>query len=236
MPRQDSIRNRLLALVPTQEFALLRPHLEALDMPLRQILFDAHLPIEYAYFPETGIVSVIVKIEGHAQIEVGIYGREGMGGTALLMGADRTPHYHMVQVAGSGYRVSKKALIEAVDASRMLHTFLLRFVQVFTLQTTMTAVVNGTHMIGERLARWLLMCQDRMEKNEFPITHAFLATMLGVRRPGVTDALIDMEGEQLIKAGRGKIRILDRAGLLVRAGASYGIPEAEYLRLIGSPT
>lgn len=197
------------------------------------MLYEADQPAEYAYFLDSGIASIVAETGG-SKIEVGIYGFEGMGGISLLLDVDRTPFKHFMQVSGTGHRIAASALLDAIEASRPLHMFLLRYVQVFGLQTSLTAVANGTAFIGERLARWLLMYQDRLNRNDLKITHDFLATMLGVRRPGVTEAINQLEGEGLIKATRGRIQVLNRAKLLSRAGSSYGIPEAEYRRLIGA--
>lgn len=234
---QQSCRNQLLARLSADDFALLGRHLEPVDLAPHQVVFEPQTAIRHAYFLESGIASVIANVSRTSRIdvgiEVGIYGREGMGGTALLMGADRTPHRHLIQVAGRGHRIASKALLDATVASRSLHMSLLRFAHVFGTQTSATAVANATSVIGARLSRWLLMCQDRIDGSEVPITHAFVATMLGVRRPGITTAIHELEGEHLIKGQRGQITILDRAGLIRRAGASYGVPEAEYRRLIG---
>jgi CRP-like cAMP-binding protein len=167
------------------------------------------------------------------RLEVGLYGREGMSGTTLVLGSDRTPHEHFYQVEGSAVLVGADELSGAIERSRPLNRLLLRYVQAFQTQITYTALSNGTYTIGERLARWLLMCHDRVDGDELPLTHEFLGLMLGVRRSSVTVALQTLEGAQVISARRGQLHILDRSKLEDIAGDSYGRSEAEYVRLIG---
>ena len=156
-----------------------------------------------------------------------------MGATTVLLGSDRTPHHQYMQIAGTGFQIATPDFLRIVDQSPTLRILILRFVHVFMTQTAQSALVNGSSVVEERLARWVLMCQDRLDAMEFPITHDFLSMMLGVRRSSVTDALHILEGDLLIKATRGNIKILDRDRLVRAAGASYGVPEAEYERLIG---
>ena len=165
-------------------------------------------------------------------IEIGMIGREGLVGAApVLLGDDRSPYDCFIQMSGAAFRIPTGDLIAAVRKSPSLHAVLLRYVQCLMVQTAQTALVNAAFTIEVRLARWLLMSHDRGESDEMVITHEFLAAMLGVRRPGVTVATQILEGNQLIRARRGKIVLLDRAGLLALAGDSYGLPEAEYARL-----
>jgi CRP-like cAMP-binding protein len=178
-------------------------------------------------------VSVVAEKADGRSIEVGVYGRDGFSGMALLLGSDRTPHHHYMQIGGSGFRMEVADFQSIVADNPALRLVLLRFVHVFMTQTAQSALVNGSSIIEERLARWILMCRDRLDSNEFPITHDFLSMMLGVRRSSVTDAIHLLEGANLIKATRGNILIVDRDRLERAAGASYGVPEAEYRRLIG---
>jgi CRP-like cAMP-binding protein len=152
----------------------------------------------------------------------------------VLLGADRTPHETFMQIGGAALRIGADAFRHALEQSPALQKLLLRFVQVFHLQTAQTAACNGSHPVGRRLARWLLMCHDRLDGDELPLTHEFIAVMLGVRRPGVTEALQMLETEQAIRAERRNIVVLDRRRLEETAGDGYGGPEAEYERLIGS--
>jgi len=145
----------------------------------------------------------------------------------------RSPHATYVQVAGEGQRIGAARLRTAMAASGAMRALFLKYVQTFTIQTAHTAIANGRANIDERLSRWLLMAQDRIGGRELPLTHEFLAVMLGVRRAGVTEALSVLEGAKSIRAVRGQITVLDRKRLQERARDSYGVPEAEYLRLIG---
>jgi len=230
---QSSISNRLLTLLSVSDYALLRPHLEPVLLPLRRVLVAANEQIEHAYFLDSGIASVVAIREDNSSIEAGIYGREGVGGFAVLLGSDKAPHEHFMQVAGEGHRIKSADLQRAVQKSPALQTLLLRFVHVFVAQSAQTTLANGLSNLDERLARWLLMCNDRIDGDEIIITHQFLSIMLGVRRSGVTDTIHILEGRGLIRAARGKITIRDRAKLERHAGTSYGLPEAEYRRLIG---
>ncbi len=139
-------------------------------------------------------------------------------------------------IAGPALRIEPQNLRQALQRSPSLHSLLLRYVQAFTIQTAHTALSNGSHKIEERLARWLLMCHDRLDEDDLPLTHEFIALMLGVRRAGVTEALNILEGRGIIRAGRGNIVVLQRTKLEKAAGDSYGVPEAEYRRLIGPLT
>jgi CRP-like cAMP-binding protein len=229
----STIRNRLLAYLAPQDFALLVPILELVELDRDFVLATPNKPIAHVYFIESGMVSVVAEKADGRSIEVGVYGRDGMGPTTVLLGSDRTPHHQYMQIGGSGFRVKTVDFLRIVDQSLTLRTMMLRFVHVFMTQTAQSALVNGSSVVEERLARWVLMCHDRLDAMEFPITHDFLSMMLGVRRSSVTDAIHLLEGELLIKATRGNIEILDRDRLERAAGASYGVPEAEFRRLIG---
>ena len=152
-----------------------------------------------------------------------------------MLGVDHTPHLTFMQVEGHGYRIASAHLTRAMEESRSLQALLLRYVQAFSIQVAATAASNGESGIGERLARWLLMSHDRIDGDELPLTHEFLSLMLAVRRAGVTEALHVLDGTGIIKARRGVITILDRERLEEKAGESYGVPEAEYEKLIPRP-
>jgi CRP-like cAMP-binding protein len=150
------------------------------------------------------------------------------------MGSDTAPNRIIIQVAGSGHRIGRAALIEAMDRSPSLRALLIRYVQALNVQTVFTALSNAVHPIEERLARWLLMCHDRIDGDEIGLTHEFMSVMLAVRRPSVTTALHVLEGNHFIRSERGWVTICDRKGLEEFAQDAYGKPEAEYDRLIGS--
>ena len=214
MLAQSSVTNRLLSFLSSADFALLAPHLEPLELEVNQSVVPANKPIEHAFFLDRGIVSVVATRADARIIEVGIYGREGMGGFPLLLDSDQSPHDQYIQLAGAGHRIKTAAFLRAVQESPTLNRLLLRFVHAFTTQTAQTALANGSSHMDERLARWLLMCHDRIDGDVLPLTHKFLSMMIGVRRSGVTDTLHILEGRRLIRATRGEIAILDRARLV----------------------
>jgi CRP-like cAMP-binding protein len=231
-PQPSFSRNRLLSILPGDDFDRLRPQLQRVSLDFKQVLEEPNQPIDYAYFLEPGVGSIVAVTATGERLEVGIFGPEGMSGLAIVQGSDRSPHETFIQVAGEAIRISAEALRDAVGESATVRRLLLRYAQAFTVQVAYTALANGRYGLDERLARWLLMCHDRVDGNTFPITHEFLALMLGVRRAGVTTALHSLEGLEVIKASRGKIEILDREELLACAGGSYGMAEAEYERLM----
>jgi CRP-like cAMP-binding protein len=225
--------NKLLALMPREDWQFLSEHLEDVDLPLRMKLEIGHKPIEFAYFIGAGFASVVANGVKSRPIEVGVIGREGMTGMAIVMGTDRSPHETFIQAAGKGQRISVSKLRQRLDDSEGLRRTLLRYGHVLGIQTAQTALSNGRDKLEERLARWLLMAQDRIDGDELPLTHEFLAMMLGVRRPGVTISLNLLEKQGVIQSTRGVIVIVDRTGLEECANGSYGTPEAEFRRLFG---
>ncbi len=224
--------NRLLDSLSPADFALLEPFLKAVSLSSKDIMEKADTPVLAAWFPLNGIISVVTKSGGGRHIEVGLIGREGMSGISVVMGNAQSPNDSYVQVEGSAFRLETGELRRAMSQSFTLRDKLMRYAQALMFQTTQTAMANGSAKIGERLARWLLMAQDRMQRVDLPLTHEFLSIMLGVRRPGVTEALNAMEGRGLIKATRGAVRIIDRPGIVAWANGCYGIVEAEYERLM----
>ena len=224
--------NRLLDSLSSADFASLAPFLEPVTLSSRDVMEAADAAVLAAYFPINGIISVVTKSGGGRHIEVGLIGREGMSGISVVMGNAQSPNDSYVQVEGSAYRLETSELRRAMAESLTLRDKFMRYAQALMFQTTQTAMANGSAKIGERLARWLLMAQDRMQRVDLPLTHEFLSIMLGVRRPGVTEALNAMEGLGLIKATRGMVRILDRPAVILCANGCYGIAEVEYERLM----
>jgi CRP-like cAMP-binding protein len=228
----NSHKNELLRRMSADDLALLQPHLERCILELKTTLEAAGSKIEAVYFPEEGIGSVIARMTNGSDAEVGFIGFEGMIGSALVMGADYAAHDCRVQVAGLAFRIDAAPFSAALVTSPTLRLFLLRYVHYLHIQTGYTALMNARSKLEDRLARWLLMCDDRVAGGRVSITHEFLSVMLGVRRPGVTVALQLLEGRGLIRAQRGEILIRDRRGLVALADG-YGQSEAEYLRLVG---
>lgn len=226
-------QNSLLAALPDADWQVVGARLEAAELQHRQMIEAANQTIEHVYFPTYGIISIVAKSPGGEQIEAGVVGREGMTGFAIVMSNHRSPNDAFVQVAGTAVRMSADALRESLRDSPGFRQLAQRFVQVFMAQIAQTALANGRAKIEERLARWLLMAQDRLDEGGLQLTHEFIALMLGVRRPGVTEAINDLEGKGLVRSTRGAIRVIDREGLEAATGGTYGVPEAEYKRLIG---
>jgi CRP-like cAMP-binding protein len=217
--------NRILAGLPRRDFALIEPHLEPVDLPVRKTLETRRKRIDHVYFPESGFASVVANGSNKPNIEVGIIGREGMTGLAVVLGGDRAQHATYIQAAGTGQRMSAARLRELDEQSPAFHRAMLRYVRAFLAQTTTTALANGRSKIEERLARWLLMAHDRLGGETLTLTHEFLGLMLGTHRPGVTLALQALEGAGLIATRRGCVTILNRKALEKRSNGTYVPPE-----------
>lgn len=225
--------NLLVRAMGAEERALLAQHFARVELVRDFMLVEANRPIERVFFPEAGIISVVATASGGARSEVGIFGREGLSGVSVLLGADRMPLDVFTQVdGGTALCIGVEALRAATAASRTLHTLLLRFCHCWLIQAAAGVAANAHQQIEGRLARWLLMCHDRIDGDDIPLTHEFMAMMIAAQRTGVTIALHVLEGDGLIRSRRGLVTILDRARLLRLAGASYGAAEAEYSRLI----
>jgi len=219
--------NRILSRLSRQDLALLEPHLETVDLPVRKPLEARRKRIDQVYFIESGFASVVANGTSKPSIEVGIIGREGMTGLAIILGSDRAQHATYIQVAGKGLRISAARLREADERSNTLHRAMLRFVHAFLAQTTTTALANGRSKIEERLARWLLMANDRINGDDVPLTHEFLSLMLGTHRPGVTIAVQALEKAGLITTRRSHITIVDRKALEKSSNGTYVRPNDE---------
>jgi CRP-like cAMP-binding protein len=231
--RKPAPRNQLLAAMSASDLALLQAHLKPIAMPVFKDMEQPNRPIDTVYFMETGIASVVAVQPGETKVEVGLIGREGMTGIAVVLGGNQSPHSTYIQVAGEGQRIPAKELRNAMDASATLSNVLLKFVQAFMVQTAHTAIANARSRLDQRLARWILMAQDRTQNDTLPLTHEFLSLMLGVRRSGVTETLQSLKRRKLIDNRRNQIVVLDRRGIEQTAGNSYGVPEKEYRRLLG---
>ena len=232
-PQQTTVRNRLLKALSPDDFARLQPHLEPMAAELKQTLIAPNQPIKQLFFPESGYCSLATEASEGSKAEAGIIGREGLiGASPVLLGVDRTPHHTFVQSPGEMLAIATGALCAAVDESPSLRKLLLRYTQVLFVEAVQTAFVNATYQSEVRLARWLLMCHDRVDGDELGMTHEFVSLMLGVQRSSATLAVQALEGYRLIKAQRGRLTILNREAMEEIAHAGYGLPEAEYARLI----
>jgi CRP-like cAMP-binding protein len=230
---QTVSRNMILAALAPEDFALLQPDLETVDLPLRRQLERRDRPIEHIYFLQSGLASMVVSSGANHNIEVGIVGKEGMTGLPILLESDRPWHETFIQTAGTGWRLPTQQLRAAMEQSPALRHILLRYANFLVSQMAYTALANGRYKIEERLARWLLMADDRADGDTIHLTHEFLALMLGARRAGVTNALSEFQKRGVLRVKRGVIGIIDRGGLEEAANGSYGVPEAEYQRLFG---
>jgi CRP-like cAMP-binding protein len=224
-------RNRILQFLSSADLHLLEPHLSQVDLPLRKHLESADRRIDHIYFIDTGFASVVANSSDGNIGEVGLIGREGVTGLAVIMRTDRSPQDVVVHAAGAGRRISAANLRRAMAQSATLHTTLLHYAHVLVTQMAHTTVANVHGKFEQRLARWLCMARDRIDGDKLTVTHEFLALMLGVQRPSVTLALDMLEQLGLIRTGRGVISVIDRKGLEGSAAGLYGVPEAEYDRL-----
>ena len=230
---QATAKNALLQAMTAADFALLQPHLREIPLPARMPLATAGEAIAYAWFIESGVISISAETPDGCPIEVGIAGREGLVDVAMVGGADSSPFDCFVQIPGEALRLPAGELCQAIEASPTLRRLLAAYVQTLLIQISHTALANGANTIGQRLARWLLMSSDRLGGDTVPITHNFLSGALGVRRAGVTVAVQTLDARGMIHASRGLIAIRDRAALKAYSRDLYGPPEAEYRRLIG---
>jgi CRP-like cAMP-binding protein len=230
-----AFHNRLLAALCEEDREIMRPLLEYSPLCLRQSVEMAGKPISHVYFPESGCLSVMAQAPGHnRRIEVALIGYEGMSGLGVVLGDNRAVNEVVVRIAGGGWRLAAESLVEVMGRSTALYQHLLRYVQAFIAQASQTALSHGRAKLDERLARWLLMSQDRFQADRLVTTHDYVAETLGVRRAGITLALHMLEAKGLIRSGRNQITICDREGLSEQANGSYGIAEAVYARLFGS--
>jgi CRP-like cAMP-binding protein len=223
--------NRLLRSLTDSDLVLLSAALEPVELQVGQVLYLPDQPIRFVYFVEQGLVSIVGANRARRRMEVGMVGCEGMTSVEILLGGNIAAHEALVQSAGLALRLPSTALLEATARSPSLRDLLLRFVHAFMVQSSHAAIAAGRARIDERLARGLLMWHDRLGQDQWLVTHEFLALLMGVRRPGVTVALHELEGKRLIRSVRSSIRILDRAGLEQTANGFYGAPEETYRRL-----
>ena len=230
---RSAVRNGLLAALPPDDLARLRPRLQPVELPFDMTLFPADGAVEAVLFVESGMVSLLATLDGGEQIEVGIAGREGLVGLPLVFGDDRSLVEARVQMEGAALRLGAAALREEMDRSPALRGLLLRYALFFQAQVTLTAACNARHAIEHRLARWLLIAHDRADGADFPMTHEFISMMLGVRRPGVSLAAGVLQKAGLIRYARGRMEITDRPGLEAASCECHHAARREFSRLLG---
>lgn len=218
-----------------EDRALLSPATKRVDLKRRMMLVAANTPITTIYFPEEGIASVVAANKNGERTEVGIFGREGFSAASLLLGSEQSPHETFMQIDGStALSIAATELRMVANRSATLRELLLRYINTFMIQTAFSVVSNAHNSIETRLARWLLMCHDRIDGDDIYLTHEFMAMMIAAQRSGVTLTLHILEGYGAIKSSRGKVAVLDRVRLEEIAGESYGEPERVYRQTIAS--
>ena len=227
----DPRRNHLLAALPDAEWQRWLPQLELVEMPLGQVLYESGSTLSHVYFPITAIVSLLYVMEDGASAEIAVVGNEGIVGIALFMGGESTSSRAVVQSAGQGLRLKARAIKDEFKRAPVLH-LLLRYTQALITQMAQTAVCNRHHSLDQQLCRWLLLSLDRLHGSELTMTQELIANMLGVRREGVTEAALKLQGAGLIRYARGRISILDRPGLEKRSCECYAVVKKEYDRLL----
>ena len=196
-------RNRLLGRLVPEELERISPHLERVRFEQRQVLFEPDERIRFVYFPETMVVSLVSTMRGGATVEVGTAGCEGMAGLPLFLGDNSSSVSGFAQIPGFAMRLEAGLFVRLSSAPGAFHDMLLRYTHAFLMQVAQTAACNGAHLVEERCARWLLMTHDRVDGDEFPLTHEFMAFMLGVRRAGVTIAMRALQEAGTVSYTRG---------------------------------
>lgn len=227
-----ALSNRILSIIPSDEYARMFPQLEYVELQHGQVLHSAGEPITHVYFPYSGTISILAPMRDGSQVEIGIVGKEGMFGLPILLGTDTAPFRAVVQVVGGGMRMKASAFREEAGRCGGLRRLLLRYAQAFFVHTAQTAACNRIHTVETRLARWLLVTRDRAQSNSLKLTQEFLSIMLGIRRAGVSVALGELAKRGLIEQRRGEIMIVDSEGLERSACECYEVVRQEYERLV----
>jgi CRP-like cAMP-binding protein len=220
-PQGKAVCNRILLALPDSEYRSIRPHLEFFSLPHHRSLYEPNRKIDFLYFPNRGLISLVIVMEDGKTVEVGVLGREGFAGVPAVFGLTRSPVREVVQIAGDGFKIKANAFRQALHSSPLLQASLGRYSVVLAMQISQTAACNRLHDIERRLARWLLMAQDRVDDGVVPITHDFLATMLGTDRPSVSVAAASLQRKEIIDYTRGTVRILNRKSLEASACECY---------------
>ena len=231
-PHQRMSENRLLASLPEGLKTRWQPHLELVELPLGQVLYEASRLMADVFFPITAIVSLLYVLENGASAEIAIVGNEGIVGIALFMGGESTPSRAVVQSAGRGCRLKASVMKDEFNRAGPVLHLLLRYTQALITQMAQTAVCNRHHSLDQQLCRWLLLSLDRLQGAELVMTQELIANMLGVRREGVTEGALKLQKAGLIQYARGHITVLDRPRLESRTCECYAVVKREYDRLL----
>jgi CRP-like cAMP-binding protein len=225
------MENRLLSALPIEEYQLISPKLEHVSLALGEILFEPPDLIRNVYFPTSAIISFLAELPEGESVEVGLVGCDGLAGVDVFLGVDKASKVATVQGAGQAWKISREAFKEAFHQHQKFRQNLLLFAHAMMSQISVSVVCNVHHKIDGRLARWLLMYHDRLDTDEFFITHEFMANMLGIRRASVSEVAKQLQDEGLVDYNRGKFRILNREGLEARSCDCYSIVRDEFDRL-----
>jgi CRP-like cAMP-binding protein len=232
-PIQATVRNRILAALPAQEFKLAAEKLHRVELALGESLHRAGEPIEEVFFVDSGFISALTMLSDGVALEIGLIGAEGVAGVSVMLGATNSYSETMCQTGGGAYRISTAALKEVVAKAPHLRDLLLRYAHVFHVQVAQTAACNAHHDLGQRLARWLLAAHDRSGVAELSLTQDLIAVMLGVRRSTVSIAASMLQRAGVIRYHHGRITIMDRVGLENAACECYEAVASEYRALFG---
>ncbi|BAU63165.1 hypothetical protein STA3757_05230 [Stanieria sp. NIES-3757] len=227
----ESPFNQLLAALPNSEYQRLLPHLEIVQLSVGEILYQSYETIKYVYFPHQGMISLVAIMENGTTTEVGIVGKEGLTGISTILGSDCSIHCAMVQIVGSASRIEVDLLRQEFNRGGRLQKLLLLYTQARLTQITQNAACYSQHLIEQRLARWLLTVDDCVQQDSFSLTQELIATMLGVRRSGITKAANLLQQAEIIRYNRGNIMILNRAALETVSCECYWIIKQEFYRL-----
>jgi len=225
-------QNHLLAALPAEVFERLSPHLELISMPLGDVLYESGGQLQHVYFPATAILSLHYVMENGATAEIAGVGNEGVLGISLFLGGNTTPSRATVQTGGHGYRLRGQLMMEEFSRCGPMMHLMLRYTQALMTQMSQTAVCNRHHSVEQQLCRWLLSTLDRLPTSELTITQELIASMLGVRREGITETAGNLQREGLISYRRGHITVLDRTGLESHACECYNVVKMEFRRLL----
>src|ERR1700726_3814855 len=228
----DPKTNGLLAALPEDEYQRWHPKLEIVGLPLGKVLYESGGRLSHVYFPTTSIVSLLYVMQDGSSAEIALVGHEGIVGISLFMGGESTPSRAVVQSAGTAFRLRAQMMKDEFNRTGPVLHLLLRYTQALITQMAQTAVCNRHHSLDQQLCRWLLLSLDRLQGNELVMTQELIANMLGVRREGVTEGALKLQHAGLIQYARGRITVLDRAGLERRSCECYAVVRREYERLL----
>lgn len=231
-PQPSQLLNKLLAILPEKDAQQVAPLLDFVTLPRDTVLSVAGKPIDFVYFLTDGIGSVFVETPDGRHAEAGIFGYEGYIPTSAVADVALSTFSVNIQIQARGYRIAYGSFRKLMRENRNFSTVMIRAIEAFAVQLAYTAVSNAAHDVNERLARWILMCHDRVSGNELHLTHEFISLMLSVRRPSVTTSLHVLEGNGFIRSERGLITVRNRAALEDFARDAYGKPEEEYKQLM----